>query len=204
MSCGLIQRWTALARELGLVDSCDVGQELLVRYGERHRYFHGPAHLTQVLDTLDEPDADPRLKLAAWFHDAVYRPGRGDNEKRSAELARKSLTQCGLTNIDLDFVARAVIATEGHTDPDPSFAPLLDADLSVLGAGPEKYQGYRDAIRREYSIVPRCIFRPARARFLRAMLEREAIYQTRWFRLHYEVQARANLGSELNALSGNG
>ncbi|MGQ0799292.1 MAG: HD domain-containing protein [Pseudomarimonas sp.] len=204
MSRDLFERWRTLARQLGLLDSDAIGSELVARYGETHRCFHGHAHLTQVLDVLDELKADPRLHLAAWFHDAVYRPGRNDNEPLSAVLARQRLEAAGLPQPDLELVARAVIATAGHRDVDPAFDPLLDADLAVLGASPLAYQRYREQIRQEFAAIPDLLFGPARVSFLRGMLARRAIYRTPACHLRFEGQAHRNLQNELDQLGGGG
>lgn len=196
----LIQRWNDLSRQLGLRDAVPIGEELVARYGEPHRRYHDAAHLSQVLDLLDDLGADRRLHLSAWFHDAVYQPGRSDNERRSAKLARQRLLAAGLPDSECDFVARAVLATAGHADADPAFDALFDADLAVLGAVPDVYRHYRRAIREEFARVPELLFKPARARFLRAMLGRPSIYRTPACRDRFEAQARRNLQHELDQL----
>lgn len=201
MPSDLIESWYALTQQLGLKHADDIGTELIERYREPHRRFHGPAHLTQVLDLLDELGGDPRLLLAAWFHDAVYQPSRRDNEQRSAELARERLAATGLAQADIDFVVHGVLATAGHADEDPAFDPLLDADLAVLGAQPDAYQDYRAAIRQEFAAIPALLFRPARARFLLSMLARPAIYRTSLCQLRFEAQARCNLQNELDPMN---
>jgi predicted metal-dependent HD superfamily phosphohydrolase len=202
MSIDLSQRWHALAQQLGLRDAGQAGSELIARYAEPHRRFHGHAHLMHVLDLLDELDADPRLHLAAWFHDAIYRPGRGDNERRSAALARKHMTPCGLTPADVDFVVQAVLATADHDAANPTIDPLLDADLAVLGAKPQVYRIYRDAIRQEFAKFPALLYTPGRVRFLQSMLQRPAIFRTQACHLRLEAQARINLRQELDELTG--
>lgn len=202
MSEELIGRWQDLAQACGLRDAVALGAELLERYCEPHRHYHGPEHLTRLLDLLEEWDTDRRLHLAAWFHDAIYRPGRRDNEQRSAALARKRLAATGLPASDIDFVMRAVLATAGHADSDPAFDPLLDADLAVLGTHPSAYRAYREAIRREFNRVPALLFDAARARFLRSMLDRPVIYRTALCRIRREAQARQNLNTELSHLAG--
>ena len=72
-----------------------VGQELLTRWSEPHRRYHDVDHLRSVLHIVDQlagdavdPDA---VRLAAWFHDAVYSGRPGDDERTSAELAASIL-----------------------------------------------------------------------------------------------------------------
>ena len=70
-----------------------LGDDLLARYAEQHRHYHDQQHLAEVLQTIDElaeyaDDADT-VRLAAWFHDAIYDPQAdpGENEEVSAQLA---------------------------------------------------------------------------------------------------------------------
>jgi predicted metal-dependent HD superfamily phosphohydrolase len=202
MADGLMHRWQQLIQGFGLPGAAPIGAELIERYREPHRRFHGPTHLVRVLDQLDEAHADRRLHLAAWFHDAIYRPNRRDNEQRSAALAGQRLAAIGLPALDIAFVMQAVLATAGHDSADSAFDPLLDADLAVLGANPDEYLDYSRAIRQEFARVPTLLFSSARTRFLRSMLDRPAIYRTSVSRQRYEHSARQNLQAELNRLSG--
>src|SRR3954469_6456727 len=77
-----------------------VGAQLLRRWSEPHRGYHNVDHLAAVLDTIGEyaataGDADA-VRLAAWYHDAVYDPARADNEAASAALAVTELTALGV------------------------------------------------------------------------------------------------------------
>jgi predicted metal-dependent HD superfamily phosphohydrolase len=196
----LVRDWTALMRSLRLRDADRAGSALIARWSEPHRRFHTRAHLAAVLDELATLDAEPRLRLAAWLHDAVYEPGAADNEARSATLGRTLLAHSGLTQTDLDFVCEAVLATASHRSGDEAFAPLLDADLAVLGADADSYRDYVRAIRAEFAHVPDAEFRRGRAAFLRRLLARPAIYATDAGRAQHEARARANLAAELEAL----
>ena len=84
------------------------GRDLLARYAEPHRRYHDRRHLTEVLTAVDvlgrhaaRPDV---VRLAAWFHDAVYDPQAppGANEESSAQLA-------------VDVLSRAVGPAAGPT-----------------------------------------------------------------------------------------
>jgi predicted metal-dependent HD superfamily phosphohydrolase len=191
----LAASWTELSLHWAL--PADIGRDLLARYAEPQRVFHTAEHLAQVLALLRDCDADPRLQLAAWFHDAVYVPGRSDNEARSAALADRRLAEAGATRACRDAVCAAVLATAGHASPLPEVAPLLDADLAILGAAPAEYAAYRQAIRREFASVPAALFARGRAAFLRAALARERLYATSWGHARFEAAARRNLAAEL-------
>lgn len=197
----LDKRWNLLTTIMQLRDAEPLGLELLGRWREPHRRYHDATHLAQVLDVLGLLEAEPELQLAAWFHDAIYSPQRHDNELRSAALARLRLRHAGLAMDARQFIAHAVLATATHDIVDSAIAPLIDADLSILGADPATYKRYTDAIRDEYAFVPDERFRSARARFLQAMLGRSEIFRTPIAHATFESRARQNLREELATLT---
>ncbi|MGH9937527.1 MAG: HD domain-containing protein, partial [Blastocatellia bacterium] len=79
---------------------------------------------------------------------------------------------------------------------------FLDLDTSILGAPEEIYREYGRAIRKEYSWVPRPMYRRGRRKVLNGFLEREHIYHTEEIRAAYELQARLNIAAEIRSLSG--
>ncbi|GLY73158.1 HD domain-containing protein [Actinoallomurus iriomotensis] len=183
-----------------------LGAELLRRYAEPHRRYHTTEHLAEVLDHVDElageaADADT-VRLAAWFHDAVYDPMRGDNEERSAVLAERMLADTDLPAATVAEVARLVRLTATH-DPaegDRDGAVLCDADLAVLAAPPDRYAAYAAAVREEYAAVPDEAFRAGRAEILRALLALPALYRTAPARERWDAAARHNVETELMLL----
>ncbi|MFL6054163.1 MAG: metal-dependent phosphohydrolase [Actinoallomurus sp.] len=183
-----------------------LGAELIRRYEEPHRRYHDAQHLAEVLDRVDElageaDDADA-VRLAAWFHDAVYQPLRTDNEERSAVLAERMLADTDLPPETVAEVARLVRMTAAH-DPEPgdrNGAVLGDADLAILAADPERYAAYAAAVREEYAAVPDEAFRHGRADVLRALLDAPALFRTTPGRERWETAARHNLRTELMLL----
>lgn len=184
---------------LGVNISPDLGADLVSRYSQPHRVFHNCEHLAQVTGLLESAGADDRLVLAAWFHDAVYRPGSTRNEARSARLAQNRLARLGYPESDVRFVCEAIRATASHHCSRDALAPLLDADLAILGSMPEVYDRYVVAISEEFSHVPTFLFRRARAQFLKSMLDRPAIFTLPAFRQRFESCARRNLARELHS-----
>lgn len=183
-----------------------LGAELIRRYEEPHRRYHDAAHLAEVLDRVDElageADDAETVRLAAWFHDAVYQPLRADNEERSALLAERMLADTDLPPETVAEVARLVRMTAAH-DPAPedrNGAVLNDADLAILAAGPERYAAYAAAVREEYAAVPDEAFRQGRADVLRALLDAPALFRTAPGRDRWESAARHNLETELMLL----
>jgi predicted metal-dependent HD superfamily phosphohydrolase len=193
-----------------------LGRELLARWSEPHRNYHAPDHLLAVLEAVDALDAGgedlgalPRtVRLAAWFHDAVYaadptRPA-GQDEEDSARLAEDLLADPGLAVPDreIEETARLVRLTLQHR-PEPEDAAgavLSDADLEVLGRAPEGYDAYVRLVRADFAHVAEPDWRAGRSAVLASLLERQMLYTTAGGRRRWEEQARENLARELGAL----
>jgi len=180
--------------------------DLLLRYAEPHRRYHDLRHLAAVLGALDllSPYSNDMeaVRLAAWFHDAVYDPRAGDNEECSAALAEKVLPPAGVPAQTVAAVARLVRLTATHepASGDRDGAVLCDADLAVLASSPENYQRYVDAVRAEHSHLPDSVFAAGRAIVIRSLLGLPALFRTPHGKQHWEPAARANLERELRLL----
>ncbi|MEV1285896.1 metal-dependent phosphohydrolase [Micromonospora sp. NPDC049679] len=209
----LIDRWRSAVRGAGATGDEETvtgaGIELIERWREPQRHHHDVTHLDAVLSVVDghadfaaEPDL---VRLAAWWHDAVYDPrADGDrNERESAALAGRVLAGLGLAPAAVAEVDRLVLLTAGHAvDPgDRDGALLCDADLGVLAGAPDAYDRYAAAVRREYAHVPAGAFRDGRAAVLRRLLRLPALYRVPALAARWEGPARANLARELAALA---
>jgi predicted metal-dependent HD superfamily phosphohydrolase len=208
----LTRRWREAARAAGATvgdpELRAAGESLLVRWSEPHRRYHAVAHLVAVLDVVDTyaglvPHPE-RVRLAAWMHDAVYRPeAPGDaNERDSAEFAQGVLVELGVPAAVAADVARLVGLTAGHAAgaDDPDGELLCDADLAILAADPDRYAEYTAAVRREYAVYPDDVFRAGRVQVLTALLRLPSIYRLEPTRTAWEDKARANLEAELKSL----
>ncbi|MET8273512.1 MULTISPECIES: HD domain-containing protein [unclassified Streptomyces] len=180
---------------------------LLARWAEPQRRYHTTAHLAAVLDRVDtlaghaaDPDA---VRLAAWFHDAVYRPDRSENEERSAALAERALPEAGVPDDTAAEVARLVRLTVTHdpADGDTNGEVLCDADLAILAAAPKEYAAYAAQVRDEYGFVPDDAFRDGRATVLRQLLGLPRLFRTPHGVAEWEPRARQNLLTELELLT---
>jgi predicted metal-dependent HD superfamily phosphohydrolase len=180
---------------------------LFERYREPHRRYHGLAHVVRVLRTVDDlvgdaDVADPAsVRLAAWYHDAVYDPRAeaGANEAASADVAAAQLAALGQPSGRIDAVHRLVLVTVAHIPARPDEVVLCDADLAVLGSDPATYAAYAQGVRAEYAHVDAAAWRVGRAAVLRALLDRPALFHTRVMAAR-ETTARANLTAELASL----
>jgi predicted metal-dependent HD superfamily phosphohydrolase len=177
-------------------------QEVLTAHSAPSRHYHTMQHLedlhqqlTDVHRTLQDPEA---VVLAIAYHDFVYSTARKDNEERSAEVMRDRMKKSGVTESLVERAAFHILATKQHgpsTDPDTDL--FTDADLSILGASPERYRLYAEQVRREYRRYPDLLYKPGRRKVLAHFLAMPRIFKTPYFWRRYEDQARMNLNAEL-------
>lgn len=198
--------WDGTWKELSLIPpDPHVLQELLDAYAESGRAYHIFDHLREcftAFDTARESAERPaEVDLAIWFHDAVYDTRLSDNELRSADWARRVLLESEATAECADRVHDLILATRhDHVPAGIDAALLVDVDLSILGADPDRYKEYDRQIRTEYSWVAPDDYRVGRAKVLRGFLSRATIYTTAPF-VHLESRARLNLSNSLDALN---
>jgi predicted metal-dependent HD superfamily phosphohydrolase len=197
----LLARWNAT-----LPHQSALGEGLITRYSEPHRHYHTTEHLLHVLTLIDQLADDHDLflvRLAAWYHDAVYAipAGQISNEEASARLALRELSRVGLEQEDLNQIARLVRLTETHLPGprDPEGELLCDADLSILASDPAEYADYVAAIRAEYAKLPEEEFLAGRLAVL-ADLAGGEIFRTAKGRQLNDA-AHANLATEITEVS---
>lgn len=191
----------------------DVGQKLLDRWSDEHRHFHNLRHLAAVLhrvDQLAEETHEPDLvRLAAWYHGAVFSSEKkvteashgGEQSTASAVLAHDELTDLGVPPRAADRVAALVNAIVRHA-PDPAdfdAAVLNDADLAMLAAEPQRYKEYKSAVRAEYAHIPTDLYLKARIRVIERLLARKSLFLSP-MGAAWEEPARQNLDMELHRL----
>jgi predicted metal-dependent HD superfamily phosphohydrolase len=189
-------------------ESTEQLEGLLARYRERHRRYHTTTHVAWVIRHAEDLSVDESITdldavvAAAFYHDAVYEPRYPANERASARLARRDLNQLAWTENRIDGVVAMIEATQGHLHPpDTDTGVLFDADLAILGAGPEDYKAYVKAVRSEYRHLDDEEWSVGRGRVLQGFIERGTIFATRSGRSRWEQAARANLATELESVS---
>lgn len=154
-------------------------------------------------ESVRHPD---EVAFALLFHDAVYVPGRKDNEERSADLAGLLLrNEMALDEDAIERVREMIRLTREHRaerplSPDEQL--VLDVDLSILGRPWREYRRYMVGVRREYcpAVVRKPLYRAGRRAFLRALVREPVLFRTRFFRSRFDGTARANIQREIALL----
>lgn len=206
-----LTEWTAAARRLEAPRTVTetVGAKLARAYASPLRAYHTKAHILFLINEIRRHDAaitDPdRLVFAAFFHDAIYRPWRDDNEARSAAFASLALPDLRASEALTWSVRRLIVWTADHVAPEEADADdllFLDMDMAILGAPAAEYEAYATAIRREYWFAPPKRYRTGRAAFLTGVLERERVFRTEAYEAERGRQARENMTRERDRLIG--
>ena len=196
-------RWARAWEELPFRPAETLLAEVEAAWQEPHRAYHSIEHLEHGLALLAEyrhlAARPAELELAWYFHDLVYDPLRADNEEQSATKAKAALLGAGAAAALAERVGELILHTK-HTaePPDPDSRLLIDIDLAILGAEPERYDAYEQAIRDEYGFVPAGLFRKKRREILAAFLSRPRIYATPQLFERFEKNARQNLHRALS------
>jgi len=194
--------WIRCFADLGAEPTHGAFADVTQRYREAHRAYHTVQHLDECFDYRTETRASAEIGLALFYHDAIYDTHASGNEEKSAQLAMDALGGA-LSSTMLERIAALILATKHDAEPQAGDATLLvDIDLAILGAAPQRFEEYERQVRVEYSWVPEADFRSGRARILRSFLDRPVLYGTAFFRDRLEAQARNNLRNSLAALEG--
>jgi predicted metal-dependent HD superfamily phosphohydrolase len=174
-----------------------IGIKSLYKGRKYHNWTHVESCLGYFNRRLSE-FATEELLFAIVYHDSIYNPESKTNEEDSVSVAKTDLSGLGL---DLNKIETYILATKhtGEIYQDDATQCMLDVDLSILGASPELYKNYSDAIRQEYSFVSDKDYFIGRKSFLEKMLVREKLF----YKLtEFEASARLNLKNEIVYLSG--
>lgn len=201
-----LDRWRADLHGAGLSQNDRLGATLIARHDQCWRRYHGLSHLRFLFEEIDALRDDitdiHRLVFAAWFHDAIYIPWRKDNEARSADWAKAALARLGASEALAANVSRLIRLTADHAkggrDHDDDL--FLDMDCAILGAPPQVYAAYANAVRAEYGWVPGGAYRKGRKAFLERQLKRDPLFLTETYEARYGDQARVNMREELDRL----
>ena len=170
---------------------------LIAAYSEKQRAYHTVQHIYECLNLLEsirsELNDAHAVALALWFHDSIYDPKAKDNELKSAELFEQYMAQYLPVNT-VQKIKRWILATQKHAltnETDLQF--LLDIDLSILAATPERFIQYEQQIQKEYAWVDPEVYLIKRKEVLVHFYQTEPLYQTTYFQKNFELNAKQNL-----------
>lgn len=220
----MLQLLGLFPQDLGLIADTDIhdpsslpAEQLIAlrhAYASPPRAYHHFGHVEDVLAHYRAVADGPgwrqpcEIGLAVLYHDAIYVPGRSDNEAESARLAGEHIARwLPQAGIDSLRVSELILLTARHgtlntadfgdTGAGDDTRRFLDCDMAILGAAPDAFAAYDAAIAEEYRAVPRWLYRIKRRRFFRKLLASERIYLSEFFRNRFEAQARRNLQAAL-------
>jgi len=208
-SKGLKERWVDMWEDASFPYTKireEMFQELCRRYSEKGRCYHTLAHIEYCLNVFDEMRFMVRrqivVQLAVWFHDAIYVPGRTDNEEKSAEFFKVFAEKLDLSD-RLRYVVYHTILATTHKEVDQVYdrdsLMMLDIDLSPLAAPVEVFDRNSAEHREEYGHMSDTAYRARQRSFMSSLLDRPSIYLTENFRERYEDRAKANIERFLSA-----
>ncbi|MEJ6023742.1 HD domain-containing protein [Ramlibacter sp. PS4R-6] len=198
--------WSKAWRALGAREGGESLHRKLVQcWSEDHRHYHTLQHLRECFELLTgielTPEESAQVAIALWFHDAYYDPRRDDNERRSADWARREAIAAGVPQATAQRVHDMIMATVDHQpQADKAMQALVDIDLSILGAELARFDESDEQVRREYGHVPEAEWRVGRRRVLQNFLDRERLYGSDDFHSRFEERARENLKRSLARL----
>lgn len=193
----LEKSWFELHHHYHFSEPQKIFNKLIAAYSEKQRAYHTLQHLYECLVLVDSIRADLNdayaVALALWFHDAVYDPQAKENELKSAELFEQYLSQ-DLSADDVQKIMRWILATQMHKATDElDLQFLLDIDLAILAASPERFTEYEQQIQQEYAWVDPDVYLIKRKEVLAHFYQTEPLYQTEYFQQNFEQKAKGNL-----------
>lgn len=197
--------WFELHQHYHFSEPQKILDELIAAYGEKQRAYHSVQHLYECLSLhqsiQSELNDSSAVALALWFHDAIYNPQAPDNELKSAELFEQLMAQDLLPDT-LAKIKRWILATQRHASTDETDLQfLLDIDLAILAAPPERFIQYEQQIQQEYAWVDPEVYSIKRKEVLLHFYRSEPLYQTAYFQKNFELNTKQNLRQILNSLS---
>ncbi|MBN1175839.1 hypothetical protein JXA48_04305 [Candidatus Woesearchaeota archaeon] len=171
---------------------------ILEHHQKPHRAYHNITHVSHMLDGLnnseDIAEDKTAIKIAIWFHDAIYDPTKKDNEEKSAELAYNQCIDNGILEEESQKIKKLILATKHSTTPQTNDEKIIaDLDLVVLGLDLKTFKIYSEALRKEYDFVGEVQYWKNRKIVFERFLEQEKLFYTEFFKEKYEKQALKNI-----------
>jgi predicted metal-dependent HD superfamily phosphohydrolase len=189
--------WFELHQHYHFSDPQKILNILIAAYSEKQRAYHTVQHIYECLILFESIRSELNdvyaVALAIYFHDVIYDPQAKDNELKSAELFEQCMAQ-DLTVNTVQKIKQWILATQKHVSTDvPDLQFLLDIDLAILAATPERFTEYEQQIQQEYSWVDPQVYSIKRKEVLRHFYQTKPLYQTAYFQKNFDLRAKQNL-----------
>jgi len=190
-------------------DAKIAAKDIFKTYNNPKRGYHGINHIKNMLASFDKflfessqsykiknPD---EFKFAILMHDYVN--GEPYEVEKSALKAKEFLHKT--SNRNSSYIEGLILATDYSKKQNQNFEQQLmqDIDIEILGKSAEEYKDYSKAIRLQYAEYPDKIYNPARIKILQTFINKDKIYNTKYYQDKYESQARENIKSEIESLT---
>jgi predicted metal-dependent HD superfamily phosphohydrolase len=200
-------QWRSDLVALGVEDeqrSAEMLATIIARYAEPHRHYHSVVHVVHVINEANnlmlaegvDGDLGRTIRLALWYHDAIYDVRSPTNEYDSAVLARSDLQSLGLSAHIVSNVDRLIMVTKYPAVPHGIDETIVhDADLAILRAPSDIYLRYVSQVRAEYDFVSDSDWAVGRRNVMQSFLSAERIFHTKTASASEHV-ARSNIQSE--------
>lgn len=196
-----------IARNSGSLSLAEeLWKEIVSKHSDRKRHYHTLEHLHAMLDQLKDVQQElehwDAVLFALYYHDAVYKSRRSDNEEQSAALAERRMRELNVPEALIGHCHALILATKKHEHSDvDDINYFTDADLSILGQRRELYMEYMQQVRKEYSVYPDFLYKPGRRKVVQHFLSMERIFKTDYFFQRLEEEAKSNLRFEWEQLN---
>jgi predicted metal-dependent HD superfamily phosphohydrolase len=198
----------------------ETAESLLRLWLAPQRQYHTLRHLVDMLTRIDElaPEAirPACVRLAAFYHGAVFDPPAPDDgpeqadlampfaanwedTSASARLAQRQLSGIGIAPELAERVGDLVRTLDklAVLPRDADSAVLVDAALGQLAADPQRYAEYQRQVRQENQAVSDEVYLNARLASLSHLMDRPALFHTTGAS-GWENAARDNISGEIS------
>lgn len=153
-------------------------------YEAEDRPYHNILHIQECMEQfsrvrayMEKPDL---VELALYFHDAVYTPGKDDNEEKSAQLFLDKVKGSLMPDSEKELVAKLIRSTNWLQNKDAlvntDLHILHDIDFSIFASEWVRFLEYDNQIEAEYAHVPKPVFMKHRRDFLSQLLTAGVFY----------------------------
>ncbi|OGV49492.1 MAG: hypothetical protein A2X49_00935 [Lentisphaerae bacterium GWF2_52_8] len=176
--------------------------DLTRKYSEPWRRYHNLLHIAKMFSDAAKYGIrlSEKQEWAIWFHDAIYVPGKKDNELESAAFAAERLHELNWAYPDINEVREIILSSSDHIPRSEESKAVIDLDLLPL-ADEELYWRNIALIRKEYRSLSECQWIEGRTAWLNKFLARKNVYTTELFiNSAMEEIARQNLQKELSEI----